>query len=69
MHSHAGTQKSSWRISAVPGRGKGGFRAGGRRNVLRASEAVRATDVMVNKSESLSTYTYSSIISPDKNLL
>lgn len=48
MHSHAGTQKSSWRISAVPGRGKGGFRAGGRRNALRLSERVRATDVMVN---------------------
>ena len=48
MHSHAGTQKSSGRISAVPGRGKGGFRAGGRRNALRAPEAVRATDVMFN---------------------
>ena len=48
MHSHAGTQKSSWRTSAVSGREKGGFLAGGRRNALRGSQAVRATDVMFN---------------------
>ena len=48
MHSHAGTQKSSGAFFLDMGTERCMFQAGVLRNALRAPEAVRATDVMVN---------------------
>ena len=48
VHSHAGTQKSSGAFFLDMVTERCVFQAGGLRNALRASQAVRATDVMVN---------------------
>ena len=48
VNSHAGTQKSSGAFFLDMGTERCMFQAGGLRNALRASEAVHATDVMVN---------------------
>ena len=50
MHSHAVAPESSGAFFLDMGTERGVFQAGGLRNALRASEAVRATDVMVNSS-------------------
>lgn len=50
VHSHAAGQKLSGRIFAVPGRERAGFWPGGRRNALRASQAVRPSTVMLKQS-------------------
>jgi len=51
VHSHAVAPESSGAFFLDMGTERCVFRAGGRRNALRASEAVHATDVMVNKSD------------------
>lgn len=48
MHSHAVAPESSGAFFLDMGTERCVFQAGGLRNALRASEAVRATDVMVN---------------------
>lgn len=48
VHSHAAAQKSSGAFFSVWDRERCRKSAGRGRNALRASEAVRATDVMVN---------------------
>lgn len=48
MHSHAVAPESSGAFFLDMGTERCVFRAGGLRNALRASEAVHATDVMVN---------------------
>lgn len=48
MHSHADAQKSSGAFFHDMDRERCRKQAGGRRNALRASEMVHATDVMVN---------------------
>lgn len=48
MHSHADAKKSSGAFFHDMDRERCRKSAGGRRNALRASEMVRATDVMVN---------------------
>lgn len=48
MHSHAGAQKSSGAFFRGWDRERSQKRPGRVRNALRASEAVRPTDVMVN---------------------
>ena len=48
VHSHAAAQKLSGAFFLRYGQGKCRKQAGGRRNALRASRAVRARDVMVN---------------------
>lgn len=50
MHSHAVAPESSGAFFLDMGTERCVFQAGGLRNALRASEAVRATDVMVNSS-------------------
>ena len=50
MHSHAVAPESSGAFFLDMGTERCVFQAGGPRNALRASEAVRATDVMVNSS-------------------
>ena len=50
MHSHAVAPESSGAFFLDMGTERCMFQAGGLRNALRASEAVRATDVMVNSS-------------------
>lgn len=51
MHSHADAQKSSGAFFHDMGTERCVFQAGGRRNALRASEMVHATDVMFNPSD------------------
>lgn len=48
MHSHAVAPESSGAFFLDMGTERCVFQAGGLRNALRASEVVRATDVMVN---------------------
>ena len=48
MHSHAVAPESSGAFFLDMGTERCVFQAGGLRNALRASAAVRATDVMVN---------------------
>lgn len=48
VHSHAVAPESSGAFFLDMGTERCVFQAGGLRNALRASEAVRATDVMVN---------------------
>lgn len=50
MHSHAVAPESSGAFFLDMGTERCVFQAGGLRNALRASEAVRPTDVMVNSS-------------------
>lgn len=50
MHSHAVAPESSGAFFLDMGTERCVFQAGGLRNALRASAAVRATDVMVNAS-------------------
>lgn len=50
MHSHAVAPESSGAFFLDMGTERCVFQAGGLRNALRAYEAVRATDVMVNSS-------------------
>lgn len=49
VHSHAAAQKLSGAFFLRYGQGKCRKQAGGRRNALRASEAVQARDFMLNK--------------------
>lgn len=51
VHSHAVAPESSGAFFLDMGTERCAFQAGGLRNALRASEAVRATDVMVNTGE------------------
>ena len=53
MHSHAVAPESSGAFFLDMGTERCVFQAGGLRNALRASEAVRATDVMVNQASLL----------------
>ena len=51
MHSHAVAPESSGAFFLDMGTERCVFQAGGLRNALRASEAVHATDVMVNPAD------------------
>lgn len=51
VHSHAVAPESSGAFFLDMGTERCVFQAGGLRNALRASEAVRATDVMVNPAD------------------
>ena len=51
MHSHAVASESSGAFFHDMDKEMCRKQGGGRRNALRASEAVRATDVMVNRGE------------------
>ena len=51
VHSHAVAPESSGAFFLDMVTERCVFQAGGLRNALRASQAVRATDVMVNRSE------------------
>lgn len=51
MHSHAVAPESSGAFFLDMGTERCVFQAGGLRNALRASEAVRPTDVMVNPAD------------------
>ena len=51
VHSHAVAPESSGAFFLDMGTERCVFQAGGLRNALRGSEAVHATDVMVNRSE------------------
>ena len=53
VHSHAVAPESSGAFFLDMGTERCVFQAGGLRNALRASEAVRATDVMVNQASLL----------------
>lgn len=57
VHSHAAAQKSSGAFFSVWDRERCRKSAGRGRNALRASEAVHATDVMVNEGGIIFRYT------------